>query len=205
MSLLLIRHGETALNVARVLQPAATPLSERGIAQADALAARLAGMEVRAILSSDLPRALRTAEAIAAATGAAIEVTPLLQERNFGDWRGLPYDSLARDPLTMADAPPGGESAAAFARRTAAAFAHAVQRRQALGGGALALVTHGLVIRALLAAQVRLAAGMVQPMHLGNTSLSIIEAQPPHLVGLLNCTRHLDAGAHDDAQALSGG
>ena len=205
MSLLLIRHGETALNVARVLQPADTPLSERGIAQASALAARLAGMDVRAILSSDLPRALRTAQAIAAATGAPIETTPLLQERNFGDWRGRPYDDLPRDPLTMADAPPGGESAAEFARRSAAAFALAVQRGHALGGGALAVVTHGLVIRVLLATQTRLAEGVAAPSHLGNTSLSVVAVRPPHLVGLLNCTRHLQGGARDDAQALSGG
>ena len=38
MNLLLIRHGETALNVPRVLQPADTPLSARGMAQAEALA-----------------------------------------------------------------------------------------------------------------------------------------------------------------------
>jgi probable phosphoglycerate mutase len=208
VTILLIRHGETALNVARVLQPAATELSDRGIAQADALAARLVRMEVRAILSSDLPRALRTAQAIAATTGAPIELTPLLQERNFGDWRGLPYDGLMRDPLTMTDAPPNGESATAFAQRAAAAFALAVRRRAALGdehGGALAVVTHGLVLRVLLATQVRLADGMHAPAHLGNTSLSIVEARPPHLVSLLNCTRHVDGIAADDGQGLSGG
>lgn len=202
--LLLIRHGETALNVARVLQPADTPLSERGLAQAEALARRLVTMGVRTILSSDLPRALRTAEAIAAATGATIETTPLLQERNFGDWRGRPYDAMAVDPLTMSAAPPGGESAAAFAQRVNAAFAQVVQRTAALEG-TLAVVTHGLVIRALLATRMRLADGMLQPAHLGNTSLSIVGAQPPHRVELLNCTRHLDADARDDAQALSGG
>ncbi len=208
MKLLLIRHGETALNVARVLQPADTPLSERGIAQAEALAARLAPMNVRAILSSDLPRALRTAEAIATATGAAIETTPLLRERNFGDWRGRPYDGMAVDPLTMAEAPPNGESAAVFEQRVAAAFAHVVQRHIALEGdpeGALAVVTHGLVVRALLAAHVQLADGMLPPAHLGNTSLSIVGARPPHLVGRLNCTQHLEAAAQDDAGALSGG
>jgi len=208
VTILLIRHGETALNVARVLQPADTLLSERGIAQADALAQRLAGMGVRAILSSDLPRALRTAEAIAAATGATIEATPLLQERNFGDWRGRPYDALPRDPLTMADAPPKGESAAAFEQRVAAAFALAVQRRAALGddrAGALAVVTHGLVLRVLLATQVRLADGMGAPTQLGNTSLSIVDARAPHRVSLLNCTQHLGADARDDAHALSGG
>ncbi|HEY9065800.1 MAG TPA: histidine phosphatase family protein, partial [Burkholderiaceae bacterium] len=41
MSLLLVRHGETALNATRVLQPADTPLSARGIAQAEAIARRL--------------------------------------------------------------------------------------------------------------------------------------------------------------------
>ena len=204
MNLLLIRHGETALNVARVLQPADTPLSARGIAQAEALARRLATVDVRAIISSDLPRALRTAQAIAAVSGVSIELTSLLQERNFGDWRGRPYDGMAVNPLTMVDAPPNGESTADFERRVAAAFAHVVARQAALGG-TLAVVTHGLVIRALLAAHVRLADGTLQPTHLGNTSLSIVGAAPPHLASLLNCTQHLDAAARDDAHALSGG
>ena len=204
MKLLLIRHGETALNVARVLQPAATKLSERGIAQAEALARRLAPMGVRAIVSSDLPRAWRTAEAIAASTGAPLEACALLQERNFGDWRGRPYDALTIDPLAMADAPPGGESAAVFAQRVAAAFAHVVQRQAALGG-VLAVVTHGLVLRALLDAHLRLGAGMAAPAQLGNTSLSIVDARAPHRVELLNCTLHLEGDARDDARALSGG
>ncbi len=204
MTLLLIRHGETALNVARVLQPADTPLSARGLQQADALARRLAAMDVALILSSDLPRAFRTAEAIASATGARIETSALLQERNFGDWRGQPYDSFAPDRLTMTQAPPGGESAATFAARVARAFAFAVQRQAALGG-VLAVVTHGLVLRAMLADHIELPAGRAAPEHLGNTSLSIVGAQPPHLAQRVNCTLHLDLAAADDADALSGG
>ena len=61
MTLLFIRHGETALNAARVLQPAATPLSARGLAQAQAVAERLAAQRLAGVLSSDLPRALQTA------------------------------------------------------------------------------------------------------------------------------------------------
>jgi len=98
MSILLIRHGETALNVARVLQPADTPLSARGVAQAEALARRLATLNITSILSSDLPRALRTAQAISAATGAAIDTSALLHERNFGDLRGQPYGGQPVDP-----------------------------------------------------------------------------------------------------------
>ena len=204
MTLLLIRHGETALNVARVLQPADTPLSARGIAQAEALASRLAAMNVEIIVSSDLPRALRTAQAIAAATGAPIETTPLLQERNFGDWRGRPYDGMPINPLTMQEAPPGGESAAGFERRVALAFAHVVQR-QAETGRRLAVVTHGMLLRVLLGAHVRLPVGLTLPTHFGNTCLSIVDARPPHAASLVNCTAHLDSGARDDAHALSGG
>src|SRR5690349_14672586 len=114
MSIILVRHGETLLNVARTLQPADTPLSPTGLAQADAVARRLAAQGVGAIVSSDLPRARSTAEAIARATGLPAAETPLLQERNFGDLRGQSYDALGFNPLTMEGAPPNGESAEAF-------------------------------------------------------------------------------------------
>ena len=204
MTVLLIRHGETPLNVARVLQPADTPLSQRGVLQAEALAQRLAALRPVAILSSDLPRAWQTAECIAAVTGASIEVSALLRERNFGDWRGQPYDTLDVDPLTWRDAPPGGESTAEFEARVALAFAHIVQR-SARAGGTLAVVTHGLVIRAMLTAHVQLPASMSAPTHMGNTGLSVFEVRSPHFATLVNCTRHLEQAMRDDAQALSGG
>src|SRR5690606_39595595 len=97
MSIVLVRHGETPLNAARVIQPADTPLSERGRAQAEAVARRLTARadgevpsrgQVRepgatalapaAILTSDLPRAFETATAIAAATGLDLRTTELL-------------------------------------------------------------------------------------------------------------------------------
>ena len=204
MTLLLIRHGETALNASRTLQPATTPLSARGLAQASALAMRVATMGACGILASDLPRALRTAEAIAAATGLRIETSPLLQERNFGDWRGQPHGSFGFDPLTHAGEPPGGESQARFAQRVAEAWAHVVRTRGALGGP-LVVVTHGLVLRELFGRHVALAPGMSTPTHLGNTGLSMVGGEPPHAVTLLDCTRHLADTAADDPQALSGG
>ena len=204
MSIVLLRHGETALNVARTLQPAATPLSERGLVQAQAAARHLASRRLAAIVSSDLPRALQTAEALAAACGLPIAREPLLQERNFGDLRGRPYDSLGFDPLAMDDAPPGGESAAAFRARVARAFARVVALRGGLGGD-LVVVTHGLVIGAMLAAHARLGAGMLIPERLGNASVTVLEPHPPHVVSLLDHTGHLDAVAADDPQSLSGG
>ena len=207
MSLLIVRHGETALNAARVLQPADTPLSARGIAQAEALAQRLAECRIALILSSDLPRALRTAQAISARCGTMVQVTPLLRERNFGDLRGQPYDRLPRDPLRTRDAPPNGESADEFEARVAQAFAEIVRRRAGLGDD-LVVVTHGLVIGAMLARHVDLADAGDLPGHLGNTGLSVIGSVAPHRAELLNCTAHLLGQIDridDNARALSGG
>ena len=204
MAVLLVRHGETPLNAARVMQPADTPLSARGHAQASLLAERLAGGRVAAILSSDLPRARLTAEAVAQRCRLPLDTSALLQERNFGALRGRPYDALGFDPLVMAVAPEGGESAAAFEQRTMAAFALLLQRHAGLDGDLL-VVTHGLLIRTLLATALHLPAETTAGLHLGNTSVSIFDAEPPHALRLLNCTRHLDSALGDDARALSGG
>jgi probable phosphoglycerate mutase len=203
MSLFLIRHGETALNAARVLQPADTPLSDAGLRQAGALADRLARLGLAAIVSSDLPRALRTAEAISAACGLAVTTSPLLRERNFGALRGLPYDALGIDPLAMSAAPAGGESATAFAGRVASAFAMLLAMSAALAGS-LAVVTHGLVIRAILEAHIARPGTTQPPLRIANASLTIVTALPPHEVTLLGCTSHL--GEHDrvDASRIAG-
>ncbi len=208
MTLLIIRHGETPLNVSRVLQPADTPLSTNGLAQAAALAQRLAGdaaLRPTALVSSDLPRALQTAQAIAAACGLPLLTSPLLHERNFGDLRGLPYDTLGFDPLTRDEAPANGESTAQFSARCAAAFAW-VLARQAAGGGTLAVVSHGLVIRHWLQhGALQLPAGVEAPQRLANTSLTIANAAAPHAVRLVDCTAHLAGGVGEDAASLSGG
>src|SRR5262249_50768478 len=105
MSILLIRHGETASNASRVLQTPHIPLSPNGIAQADRLAQRLAGLGVAGIVSSDYARARMTAERIAAATGAKVELWPELRERNFGTLRGRAYADLGFDPFAPEYAP----------------------------------------------------------------------------------------------------
>ena len=205
MTLLIIRHGETPLNVARVLQPADTPLSANGQAQAEALAQQLRGAGLAAILSSDLPRALQTAQAIARACGLPVATTPLLHERNFGDLRGRRYDDLDQDPLQAEAAPPGGESRAEFQARCSAAWAE-ICRHQALAGGPLAVVTHGLVIRDWLhRGPLRLPVGVAPPERLGNTSLTVADAAAPHQVHRLDDTGHLQGIAPDRAGALSGG
>lgn len=205
MTLLVIRHGETALNASRTLQPAATPLGPRGLLQAQAVAARLAPLRPGAVLSSDLPRALQTAQAIAAAAGGVpLQTSALLHERNFGELRGRPYDGLGFDPIEMDEAPPGGESMADFLARAGRAFEFALRQAQGLSGP-LVVVSHGLVIRVWLAQHVALAPGVGLPARIGNTSVTRIGLVPPHAADLVDCTAHLQGRSAEDGRSLSGG
>lgn len=96
MTILLVRHGETDGNAARILQRPDVPLNERGTRQAEQLAGRLSAFGFVCILCSDYLRARMTAAPLAARSGIAIEESPLLRERNFGDLRGMPYAQLIR-------------------------------------------------------------------------------------------------------------
>ena len=95
MTILLVRHGETDGNAARILQRPEVPLNERGTRQAEQLAQRLSAHGFVHIVCSDLLRARMTAAPLAARSGIAIEESSLLQERNFGDLRGMPYAALS--------------------------------------------------------------------------------------------------------------
>ncbi|HEU4732805.1 MAG TPA: histidine phosphatase family protein [Kofleriaceae bacterium] len=186
MAILLIRHGETAGNAARVVQRPDVPLNARGIRQSVRLAERLRAHGFAHVLCSDLVRARMTAEPLRA-HGAAIEETALLQERNFGDLRGTPYAELTSDPFAPDYVPPGGESVEVFHDRVARAFALICERRRGLAGP-LVVVTHGLVCRAMLERHARCDA---VPAHFDNTSVTLLDAAPPYVARLVNCTQHL--------------
>ncbi len=188
---MLIRHGETVGNAVRVVQLPDAALSSRGIAQAERLARRLAPMGIARIVTSDLPRALVTAEHVRRATGAPLELDPLLQERNFGDVRGTPYARLDFDLFGLDYAPPGGESWEAFHARVDRAWERLLARA-AETDGPLAVVTHGLVCRSVAARHVVMPDGCAVPERWENTSLTMLDGPAPWRVRLLNCIAHLD-------------
>lgn len=192
MSILWLRHGQTALNAARVVQPADTPLSPLGRAQAAAVAPRIAALRPAALLASDLARARQTAEVIAAATGLPLHTDTLLRERDFGAWRGRPLAELPADATAHPAAPPGGESLADFLARAARAWAAVAAWRQRLDGP-LVVVSHGLLIQAVLRRHARWPAGLQPPALLGNSALCIVEPPPTPWVRLAGCTAHLQA------------
>ena len=202
--IVVVRHGETAFNAARILQTSDVPLNERGKSQAALAATRIAALGGTALLSSDLPRAHMTAQAIAQATGLTIELDPLLQERNFGDLRGKRYDEVGAEIWSADYKPPQGESIPEFDARVATAWAAVVQRA-ARADGNLIVVTHGMVCGSIARQFLALDAPHTMPGRWGNTSVTICEKVAPHRVQLLNCVAHLD-GAEDsrDGTAPSG-
>ena len=190
MTILIVRHGETDGNATRVLQRPDVPLNTRGIRQAEQVALRLCAHGFAHILCSDLLRAQMTAAPIAAGSGITIEESPLLQERNFGDLRGRPYDSLPENPFAPGFAPPNGEDHRAFHARVAEAFALIVERRRSVKG-TLVVVTHGLVCHAIVERHVHLPAVVLAPERFDNTGVTILHEDAPHSVSLVNCTQHL--------------
>ncbi len=203
MSILLIRHGETALNAARIVQHPETPLNERGIGQAQRLAARLADFPIAAIVSSDYKRAHMTAEAIAGVTGLSITIQESLRERNFGEARGVPHEDLGFDLYALDFHPRGGESWPMFHERVALAWAEVAERAAGTEGD-LVVVSHALVCRSLAENQLTLGANMDGKVpRWPNTALTVIQQRAPWRVSVLACGAHLDSEVADDSAARS--
>jgi alpha-ribazole phosphatase len=151
--LILIRHGETSWNrEGRYTGQADIPLNERGVEQAQALAAQLQAGEFQAIFSSDLRRAADTAGHVAAATGAPLQYDACLREIHQGDWEGLLFEEVRtrfgqiwhhwqKNPLDVA--PPGGETVGAVRERVLRAVEDICHRYPS---GRVAIVAHGLVL-----------------------------------------------------------
>lgn len=88
--IILWRHGQTGWNAAgRVQGQSDVPLDDVGVAQASAAAARLATLNPTRILSSDLSRALSTAQALSDMTKVPVETDKRLREMAFGVREGL--------------------------------------------------------------------------------------------------------------------
>ena len=151
--LVLVRHGWTDWNDEGRYQGQDGPgLNNQGQAQVQAVARQLAGRPAQALYSSDLARALETAQAIAEAASLPLHTDPRLREIHQGVWQGMLFDDIqARysadlqrfraDPVHHS--PPGGETLAQLARRfTAALDDYAVRH----AGSRVIVVTHKLPI-----------------------------------------------------------
>ena len=87
--LYLVRHGETVDNAEQIMQGQTQgELNEKGRAQAAEVCEQLRDVHVDAVVSSDLTRSIDTARIIAEPHGLSVAETPLLRERDWGDFTG---------------------------------------------------------------------------------------------------------------------
>jgi broad specificity phosphatase PhoE len=84
----LVRHCATTAPPGVAIGATDPPLSDKGWEQARRLAVELADKPLARVLSSDLKRALATADAIAAPHHLVVEPTPAFREIDFGAWEG---------------------------------------------------------------------------------------------------------------------
>jgi probable phosphoglycerate mutase len=131
------------------------PLNQAGLEQAGAVVARLAALDVAAVYSSPMQRAMETAAPLAQARGLTVVEEPGLIEVEYGEWTAQPYKSLRRTDLwkRVQDRPadarfPGGEAIREVQARAVAA----VERlAQAHPDQTVAAFSHGDVIKAAVA------------------------------------------------------
>ena len=202
-----IRHGETAWNAETRMQGQLDiPLNGAGLWQAGRVAAALAGETLDAIYSSDLARAVQTAEPLAAGTGLAVRFDAGLRERCFGVFQGLTFDEVeARWPQDSLRwrrrepdfAPEGAETLREFSARCVAA---ASRIAAAHPGQTIAIVTHGGVLDSLYRAAARVGLQSSRSWMLANAGINRLLHSPQGftLVGWAD-TGHLEAAPLDEA------
>jgi broad specificity phosphatase PhoE len=155
--LILVRHGQTDWNLQRRYQGQKDiPLNAEGLRQAQTLAALLSHEVFDAIYSSDLQRALQTAQILLDGRGIPLVTDTRLREIGFGEWEGELFQEMfakypdrfalsRNDPaVTMA---PGGESVAQVAERTNAV---AAEIARLYPSGRVLIVTHGMALATLV-------------------------------------------------------
>jgi probable phosphoglycerate mutase len=153
---ILVRHGQTEWNDgARFQGHLDSPLTKAGLLQAESIGRRIAKERIAAVYSSDLGRALQTAELIAAPCELAVVTNDRLRERGLGVFQGLSRDEIAlrfpeeakryysRDPHY---AVPGGESAMGRFLLALGFLDEIAERHK---GETIVAVTHGGVVQGM--------------------------------------------------------
>lgn len=183
-TVLLIRHGRTAANASGTLA-GRTPgvlLDEKGREQCANLAKRLASVPLAAAIVSPLERTQETASLILESRDLPVHLDDRLAECRYGSWTGQSLKVLAKDPLwkvvqshPSAVTFPGedGESMIDMQHRAVSAVR---EWNSTLGADCIyAVVSHGDVIKAILADALGMHLDQFQRIHVDPASVSIVE------------------------------
>ncbi|WP_422445233.1 alpha-ribazole phosphatase [Thermoanaerobacterium sp. DL9XJH110] len=178
----IVRHGETMWNKEFKYQGQSdVPLNDTGRFQARKLSERLKKEKIDVIYSSDLQRAMETAEIIARPHCLGVQPVKEMRELCFGIWEGLTFNEIERkwpdelekwrrDPFHTK--PPGGENLSELLFRTSN-FIKKIARNHV--DKRILIVTHAGPVRALLASILNLKDDFFWKFKISNASLTVIE------------------------------
>lgn len=186
-TVLLVRHGRTTANATGVLagRTAGVALDAVGRQQAARTAERLAAVPLAAVVSSPLERCRQTSRVLLGRqTGTpTTRIERAITECDYGDWQGRRLADLAREPLwrTVQANPsavlfPGGESMQGMQARAVAAIRRLDAEVEAEHGptAVWAAVSHGDVIKSVLADALGMHLDLFQRIAVGPASVSIV-------------------------------
>ncbi|MDQ0923173.1 putative phosphomutase (TIGR03848 family) [Pseudarthrobacter sp. W1I19] len=186
-TVILVRHGRTTANAAGLLagRAAGVSLDQIGLEQAAVTGDRLAVVPLAGVVSSPLERCQQTARLILdRQAGTPYSPSdPDLTECDYGQWQGRMLSDLATEDLWAAvqSQPsavvfPGGESMAAMQARSVAAIRrHDAAFEAEYGPGAVwVAVSHGDIIKSILADALGMHLDLFQRINVGPASVSIV-------------------------------
>lgn len=184
--IILTRHGETQWNLEKRVQGRLdSPLTENGLTQARNLALRLKCERIQYLYSSDLPRAIATAEEIRRELQLkTIIPAPMIREFSFGDWEGKLWADLREtqqeifkiwDSTPHLATVPSGDNMYTIAERAWEFFQELMLKHQ---GETICLVSHGLTLKLLVtkALGFQIDEWLKTPMQF-NTAVNILEVE----------------------------
>ena len=201
MKLIIIRHGETPWNARHKVQGLSDqPLSKEGLWQAELLSGRFAKMDIDAIYTSNLRRAIQTAEAVAK-YHPKIPMTKdkTLNEMAWGVWEGLSFKQIQkRFPKQFASrlldkyhfAPKGGESPAILKKRLTPFLKKLIKKHE---GQTVLIVGHGGINRVLMGILMEWDNKKITDVFTKNTAVNILHVKKgKSRLHLFNCIKHLE-------------
>lgn len=206
----LVRHGQTQWNIKGKTQGHGnSSLTEKGINQAKKLAQSMIKYPIDYIYSSDLGRAVETAEIISDKFNLEVIKTPALREMGFGVWEGLLikeiqenykdiYDTWRNNPH-LAEIP-NGETLQIIKDRTDN-FLKEINDKY--DGKHIVLVTHSVTARVILLSVLNSGMENIYRINQGNTALNIIEFREygPVIIKM-NDTSHIKSNQKLENSAL---
>ena len=190
----LVRHGETDWNLEdRIQGQIQVSLNNLGVQQANAAARFLEGISFEAIYTSNLKRAIETAQIISKGKKDVKQCSDF-NERNFGDWQTKLWKEVYIEIPNIKDvwsneglrfSPPNGETLGDMYERVIRQFEEIM--RNHFNDCSILIVGHGGPIKAILSYASRLPP---QDMHtipkLNNGSISIINYSSDYNIDKIN-------------------